>query len=109
MPYTFSPVAWEAWPPSRGGSGQRQEIDKDRDGVAILPSPESAHGIKVVVTNPDDYGDTHQFWTYTLHEYANWNDWWVHIGAQMARHGMELGDEGIPENVPIDEDGGDYW
>lgn len=95
-PYNFEVVAWEAWPPSRGGNGQRK--------AGIPGRPQDAHGIKVLVTNPDDEYDTHQFWSFTLQKYQSWPEWWIYIGGQMSQHGMDLADEGIPPDPQGDRD-----
>lgn len=94
-PYTFDVVAWEAWPPSRGGDGQRHK--------GLPPRAQSAHGLKVVVTNPDDDSDTHQFWTFTLQKFQSWSEWWLYVSGSMAQYGMDLEDETVPP-MPQDRD-----
>ena len=52
--------------------------------------------MKVLVTNPDDSGDTHQFWAYNLSPkgaFQDFAEWWTYIGGLMVMHGMELADE----------------
>lgn len=88
MAYTFDVVAWEAWPPSRGGDGKRRG--------GIPGRPQTAHGVKVLLRNPDDDGDTHQFWAFTLQKFQSWSEWWVYVGGLMSMHGMDLADDGIP-------------
>lgn len=80
LAYTFSVVAWRDWD------------GRDRRG---LPSnPEDAKGLKVLVTNPEDDGDTHQFWALSIStRFRDWSEWWTYIGALMVAHGMELADE----------------
>ena len=79
MAYTFDVVAWEGW-------------DKRRHG-GVPRNPQQAKGLKVLVTNPDDEGDTHQFWAFTITEFQDFAEWWTYIGGLMVMHGMELADE----------------
>ena len=88
LAYTFSVVAWEEW---------------DRPGGRVVrhggvpPTPQQAKGVKVLVTNPDDEGDTHQFWAFNTspkNAFQDFAEWWVLIGGLMVMHGMELADEG---------------
>jgi len=53
----------------------------------------------VLVTNPEDEGDTHQFWAFNTspkNAFQDFGEWWVLIGGLMVMHGMELADEGPP-------------
>lgn len=76
--------------------GDRQGIKYDRNGNPELPPAHRVHGVKLVLTNPDNRGDTHQFWLFTLQRYTKWGQWYVHIVAMSERHGMELSDDTIP-------------
>lgn len=83
MPYNFSVVAWEGWDKRRHGGTPR--------------TPQQAKGLKVLVTNPEDEGDTHQFWAFNTspkNSFQDFAEWWVLIGGLMVMHGMELADEG---------------
>lgn len=79
MAYTFGVVAWQGWDGRRYGG---------------LPSnPQDARALKVLVTNPDNPGDTHQFWGYSSIHMQDFGEWWLLIGGLMVMHGMELADE----------------
>lgn len=94
MAYDLNVVAWEGW-------------DKRRHG-GLPDTPQQAHGLKVLLTNPDDPGDTHQFWTFNLNKndpFQSWAGWWLLIGSLSAGHGMELSDEPPDfEPPPPDDD-----
>lgn len=87
LAYTFDVVAWEDWD-NRRRSGRPR-------------NPENALGLKVLLTNPDDDGDTHQFWSFTRTHYQSWAEWWVYIAGQMEMHGFGLEDE-PPRDGPIE-------
>ena len=95
MAYTFNVVAWEGWNGRRYGGVPR--------------TPQQAKGLKVMVTNPDNPGDTHQFWAFNRSPksaYQDFAEWWTYIGGLMVMHGMELSDE--PPDDDFDEPGGGY-
>jgi len=84
LAYTFSVVAWQDWNGRRYGG---------------LPNnPQDARGLKVLMTNPDNPGDTHQYWNYSTIHFQDWSEWWVYIGALAVSHGLELADEPPPDD-----------
>lgn len=88
MAYNFRVVAWEGWDKRRWGG--------------VPSTPQQAKGLKVLVTNPDDEGDTHQFWAFNTspkNAFQDFSEWWVYVGGLMTMHGMDLADE-----PPGDED-----
>lgn len=65
----------------------------------------------MLVTNPDNSDDTHQFWTYSIRKtnpFQDWSEWWVLIGGLMVMHGMDLADEPPDYEEPPDYGDDDY-
>lgn len=92
MSYAFDVEGWEDFRGNRHRGGP--------------PSPESAHGVFVHLTNPDDRDDQHRFWAWGYfapkrqpgetrldHELRGWVEWWLYVAGLMHMHGMELEDE----------------
>lgn len=94
LAYTFDVVAWQTFDGRRYGGPP--------------PSADAARGLKVLATNPDDPGDTHQFWTYTAVHFQDFAEWWVYIGAMMTMHGLDLADEPAPDDDQYNGPDEDY-
>lgn len=103
MAYDYEIVAWEGFPRPGQSRGGRYGVDHDRDGNPILPRPQRAHGVKVILTNPNNPGDTQQFWAFTLQRYDKWGQWYFHIAALVSEYGLTLEDDTIPPD-PVGEE-----
>lgn len=104
MAYDYEIVAWEGFPRRGQTRGNRYGVDYTRQGEPKLPRVGRVHGVKVILTNPNAPGDTHQYWLYTRQRFNKWGQWFVFISADATRHGFVLEDETIPPDPVPEED-----